>query len=365
MSEAAGPPIPPPPGPPPPPPAVARGRLPERVTGLSCASCGAPVEVEAGLRVVACTYCGTPLLVTGEPGVRRFAVAPEIDADAGRGTARRWLSSGWNKDRRLARDAQVGEAFLCFLPFFRVEADALGYALGTEERQRGSGKSRRRVEVDVERPVEKHLDRTFPALQVAEWGVQQVDLRGDRLVPFDGDGLARRGLVFSPTGSEAEIRTSALAEFRRSVDPRRGMKRVRFFWLETLRECLTVVYYPLWVVRYRFANRAYQVLVDAQDGRLAHGKAPGSDVYRALALVATEAAAAYGATTALQAGMIDDLGGVVALCLFVLFLVSFGWKRFRWGAVVEEGTGVRERRSVTAETLKSLLRGKVPEELWR
>lgn len=337
-----------------------RGRTPARssakISGLSCANCGGPLEVAPGLRVLVCGYCDTPLRVTGPPGVRRYSVAPEVGADDARDRARAWLTSGWNKDRRLQQDAEIGEAFLCFLPFFRVEADAVGYALGTEEKTKGSGKSRRRVEVDVEKEVETHLDRTLPAVQVAEWGVQKVDLGGDHLRPFDGGVLERQGLVFPPTGSEVEIRDAALARFKEEVDPRRGMKRVRFYWLRTLRERLTLIYYPLWVVRYRFRDRAYQVLVDAEDGRVAYGKAPGNDLYRAASMVLSQMVAAFAATTALQLGIIDDWVPLVLLGLFCLWILSLGWKRFRWGGEVVEGTGAVERRGPAARWIRRFAR---------
>lgn len=324
-----------------------RDRTGPKITGLSCASCGGPLEVEPGLRVLVCGYCDTPLLVTGPPGVRRLSVEPRVRSDEARETVRRWLGSGWTKDPRLEREGEVGEAFLCFLPFYRLQADAVGYALGTERRTRtvGSGKNRRTetYEVDVERPVQEHLDETFPAVNAAEWGIERIDLTGDRLRSFDADGLERLGLVFPPTGSEAEVRSAALEEFKRRVDPRPGLHRVRFFWMSTVRERLTVVYYPLWVVRYRFRGRAYQVLVDAEDGRVAWGKAPGSDVYRAAALVATQAAAAFLATTALQYRVFHHEVLLVVLALACLFLLAAGWQRFRWGGEVIQGTGVRSK----------------------
>ena len=98
---------------------------------------------------------------------------------------------------------------------------------------------------------------------------------------------------------------------------------MRFKFLETLRERLTVVYYPLWVVRYRFQERSYQVLVDAEDGSLAYGKAPGNDFFRAAMLVLTQAAALFVGTTIIQlaanfevllfVGAAADRGAVVGL----------------------------------------------------
>jgi hypothetical protein len=318
-------------------------RLSTRVRGLSCPNCGGSLEIVTGLRVTRCPYCRTPLLALSELGVRRYAVEPQIESGRARELAREWLTRGVAKDRRLRQEAEIAEAFLCFLPFFRVQADCIGFALGTEERRRtvGSGKNRRTetYEVDVERRVERSFDRTYPAVNVAEWGIRRVDLAGDRLIPFSRDLMDRLGMVFSPTGSERDVEQAALDEFKRLADPATGLKRVRFRFLETLRERLSVVYYPLWVVRYRFLERSYQVLVDAEDGALAYGKAPGNDLYRALMLVGTEAGALFLATTVLQlfglsCGSLAVVGGVS------LAIILWGWRRFRYGGVVEEGTGI-------------------------
>jgi hypothetical protein len=320
-------------------------RLPAMVRGLTCSSCGGALEVAGGLRVVLCPYCETRLLVSSEIGIRRLAVEPRIQAAKAREIVEQWLGSGWNKDSRLRREARVGEAFLSFLPFFRVEADCLGFALGTEERRRtvGSGKHRRTetYEVDVERAVQRSFDQTYPALNVAEWGLEWIDLHGDSLVPFDSSSLARQGMVFPPTLSESVVKRSALEQFREEAEPAGGLKRVRFRFLESLRERLTVIYYPLWVVRYSFDNRSYQALVDAEDGSLGSGKAPGNDIYRALMLVATQAITLFVGTTIMQL-----LGGSCGTLMFVgvpmtLFLL-WGWKRFRYGGVVVEGTGTKK-----------------------
>lgn len=318
------------------------------VQGLTCPSCGGALDVGAGLRVVDCPYCETPLLAVSEVGIRRWSVAPKLDASRAKEVAQRWLSTGWSRDRRLRRDAVQGEALLAFLPFFRMQADAMGFALGTETRRRtvGSGKHRRTqtYEVDVERSVEKSYDHTYPALDVAEWGVQKIDLQDDPLVPYDREGLKRLGMVFPPTGSEAEVKEAARRQIVSSADPSRGLTQVRFKFLETLRERFSLIYYPLWIIRYRFENRSYQVLVDAEDGSLVYGKAPGNDLYRALAMVLSQAVALFIATTIVRFIGVN-LGGLAAMGAAVLGALWWGWKKFRHGGVVVEGTGVGDQDS--------------------
>jgi len=313
------------------------------VQGLTCPSCGGTLDVAAGLRVVDCLYCETPLLAVSEVGIRRWSVSPKLDASRARQAARQWLSTGWSRDRRLRRDAVQGEALLAFLPFFRMQADAMGFALGTEVRRRtvGSGKNRRTqtYEVDVERSVEKSYDYTYPALDVAEWGVQKIDLQDDRLVPYDPEALKRLGMVFPPTGSESEVKETARRQIISSADPSQGLKQVRFKFLETLRERFSVIYYPLWIIRYRFEKRSYQILIDAEDGSLVFGKAPGNDLYRALAMVLSQAAALFVATTIVRFVGVN-LGGLAAMGAVVLGALWWGWKKFRHGGVVIEGTGV-------------------------
>lgn len=338
---------------PPPPPSTpgaepVTGDLPSRVDGLTCPSCGGALEVDSGVHVVDCPYCTQPLLALGSVGVRRFAVAPEVSAQDAQRATRAWLTSGWNKHAKLGEEAEIRETFLCFLPFFRVQADAVGAALGTEQRRRtvGSGKNRRTetYEVDVERTLERSLDRTIPALSLAEWGLSRVNLEGDRLISYDADALEAMGMVFPPTAPEREVRDAALGEFRDGIGLTSGMHRVRFEWLRTLRERLTVVYYPLWLVRYRFRERSYQVLVDAEDGSLAYGKAPGNDFYRAAMIVATSAFAALLTTGSLRGAFaMGDEGGLVLVGIaFVVSALAFGWgwSRFRHGGVVIEGSGV-------------------------
>ncbi len=371
--------IPPPPQPKPKPQPQPQPSEPEaaerRITNLSCPNCGGALEVADGLRVAHCPYCDTPLLALGELGVRRFSIQSKISASQAQETTRRWWRGGFNKDRRLAKKAETAETFLCFLPFFRTEADVLGVALGTERRTRtvGSGKNRRTETyyVDVEKQTQRHFDRTFPAVNVAEWGVRKINLGGDLLRPFDSEALAREGMVFPPTVSEAPVRQAALRFFRRTANPARGQAKTRFRFLETVRERFSVIYYPLWVVRYRFRGRSYQALIDGEDGQLAYGKAPGNDLYRALALVGSEALACFVATTILQYSVFhlslsDFTDNAVVptvigiLLLSCLGLVAWGWERFRYGGVVEEGESLHAEIDVPKSIRTMLEQGSPP-----
>jgi hypothetical protein len=310
-----------------------------KVQGLVCPKCGGAVDADAGRRVVTCPFCQTALLALGDLGVRRFSLAPKIEGAAARAKAKAWLASGVNKDQGLAKGAEIGDAVLVYLPFFRVQADVIGCALGVEQRTEGSGDNRRTVRVNVERSVSQSYDRTFAAMSVEEWGVTTVKLpSAPALEPFDEEVLQRRGMVFSPTVSESETAAAAREAFKEDADPASGLKEVHLRFLATVRERLSVLYVSLWAVRYRYRNRSYTVLVDAADCTIAYGKAPGNDFYRAVMMVGAQALACFLGTTALQHA--NDAGCVGVAGIISLLVLVAGWRRFRYGGEVIEGSGV-------------------------
>jgi hypothetical protein len=97
------------------------------------------------------------------------------------------------------------------------------------------------------------------------------------------------------------------------------------------------VYYPVWVVRYVFRERSFQVVVDGFDGKVLYGKAPGNLLMRALALVAGMAAGAFLAIDVpafflSAADNTDDLLAIVAGAFIGgLALMIGGYSRFRYG----------------------------------
>src|SRR3990172_3630048 len=53
--------------------------------------------------------------------------------------------------------------------------------------------------------------------------------------------------------------------------------------IERLGSRRALVYFPLWVARYTFRNRSYQIVVDGTSGKVLYGKAPGNIWFRAAA----------------------------------------------------------------------------------
>lgn len=322
------------------------------LTGLTCASCGGTVDVQEGRTNVECRFCGTPQAVVGERGIARVMVLNKLDRRRAGEVVRAWLSKGIRKEPALKKDAVLQEAFLAWFPFVRARLDAIGWILGIKTRRRKRGNRTETVKQPVEHAIERSVDVTMPAADMAEFGVHRVDLAGDEVLPLNDDLLRSRGMVFRPSRSLQEIgdrlKARAIAEAERD----HRLDRVSFSWLSSVRRRVNLVFYPMWVIRYGFRGRTYQVLVDAEDGSVAYGKAPGNHLWRSFCLVASCAGASFVGTTVLQHANVllrsdDGLKGLGVIGLVLAGLVYWGYRQFRHGGVVEEGTGLaRDKEEV-------------------
>jgi hypothetical protein len=276
---------------------------------------------------------------------------------------RSWFRKGIRKDPALKKEARYQEAFLAWFPFVRARFDAVGWVLGFREKKVKRGKTWKTVKEPVEREVGRTVDLTMPAADMAEFGVHRVDLTGDEVLPLDDDLLRSRGMVFRPNRSLAETGEELRSKALEQITLANKLDHVSFSWLAAVRRRAFLVYYPMWVVRYGFRGRTYQVLVDAEGGVLAYGKAPGNHFYRAFSLVGACAAACFVGTTILQhAGSFlrseNGLMGLGIVGLVLAGLIYWGYSQFRYGGVVEEGSGLEpDRVQLTAmETMSEMVR---------
>jgi len=320
-------------------------RKPKVLTGLTCASCGGTVDVQEGRTNVECRYCETPQAVVGERGIVRVMVLNRLDRKQAGDVVRGWFRKGIRKEPALKKEAVLQEVFLAWFPFVRARLDAIGWILGIRSKKRKRGNRWETVNEPVENTVERSVDLTMPAADMAEFGVHRVHLAGDEVLPLDDELLRSRGMVFRPSRSLSEIGDRLKEQAIRDAERTHRLDRVSFSWLTSVRRRIGLVYYPMWVIRYGFRGRTYQVLVDAEDGSLAYGKAPGNHLWRAFCVVASCAGAAFVGSTVLQHADVflrseDGLKGIAFVGLVLAGLVYWGYRQFRHGGVVEEGSGL-------------------------
>ena len=315
--------------------------MPDVITGLTCPNCSGALSVREGQRLVKCPYCNERSLVSGDNGVGRYQVERRVDRDHATQAVRGfWV--GLNRAFDLSRRAQITEVFLAYLPYWRAQGQMAGWLFG-EERV-GSGKTEHYEPREVQ--LMQDVDWTGAAGDVAEFGVDSIGLAGTQFKAYDPDALHHEGMVFEPTGSETDAVDSAQKDWEKQAHRQSKLDRVGQTVLHFLRRSLSLVYYPLWVGRYTYRNRAYQVVVDGYSGKVLYGKAPGNIYYRALMLVGGTGLGAFVLVDglALAVSLIgsssshSDSGSLVVLAIPVIAgaaLIYGGYRLFRWGEEIE------------------------------
>lgn len=325
----------------------------ESSQGLICPNCAGVVPVAEGLRVVQCPYCNLHSLVQGERGVRRWQVGRQVDQGRAEEAVRGFLG-GMRKARDLRRLATIDEMVLAYLPFWRVEATVAGWLFG-----------RVRKDDDETKPDEHYVFETMhwndAAVDVSEFGVHRIAVSREDLSPFDSQALHAEAMVFEPSESRTAALDEARTHFVRRARRDAAQKSTSYENIQLLRPEFALVYFPVWIGRYSYRNRTYQVVVDGASGRVMYGKAPGNILYRAVALVAGLAVGnlvlVNGTILAALAQTDDDSLGLLLLPIAVgLGLILYGYRQFRYGEEVED----KPREFQKADAEGGFLGGAIP-----
>lgn len=314
----------------------------EAIHGLACPNCGGRVNIPEGQIVVACPYCELRSLVRGERGLLRSQVPRRIDRAQAEEALKKFLSGSRAIAGDAARAARLSEAFLAYLPFWVSRARALGWAFGQEKV--GSGDKARYEAREVK--IAEEMSWNGAACDVGEFGVESLPLSGQPFEPFDAEALHAQGMVFEPIGSQSEAQAASRQDFFERVRRMARLDRVSQVFTRLVRQRMGLVYYPLWVARYLYRGRVFQVVVDGYSGQVLYGKAPGSTLYRAVVLVGGMALGAFLAidVSALAFSLGAEVNGDGGEALFAagigLLAAGFGlmaaaYRKFRYGEQVE------------------------------
>ena len=298
--------------------------------GLTCPHCGSTVPIPEGESIVICSFCNLRSIVQGAAGLIRYHLPAQINREDALGHWQHFLSSSLAIERKARRLAKSNEVFLVHLPFWHVSGEGLGWGFG--KKKVGSGKSRRYIPKEVH--VAQRLTWNKAACDVSEFGMNRVAFSERAAIPFQVDELHRSGMVFEPVGSAEETLAAAQAALEAKVRKEAHLENQTQLFVRMVNFELSLVYYPLWVVRYLVLGRAFQVVVDANTGQVLYGKAPGSLTYRAAALVLGFLLGAILAID-LPALLLTNSNNASFLILALSFLAGLlvmytGWRIFRY-----------------------------------
>jgi len=313
----------------------------QSLKGLACPRCGGMIPIPEGHVIVRCPFCELRSIVRGEHGARRYQVPVRADQQQALQALTSFLGN-----LAIARDARakssINEVFLTHLPFWSLWSRSLGWAFG--QKQVGSGDHKRYEAREVK--IVQELVWTGAACDVGEFGVQHIQLTNQPLEPFNSEGLHSSGMVFEPVGSSSEATQAAEQDFQQRVSSAAGLDRLAQLFIRFINKRFGLVYYPLWVVRYLYRGRAFQVVVDGFSGKVLYGKAPGNVLYRAAMLVGGMALGAFLAVdvpTFILMASSDSSNNdnpfvfLIAALVAGIGLMAYAYRTFRYGENYEFG----------------------------
>jgi DNA-directed RNA polymerase subunit RPC12/RpoP len=331
---------------------------PESVQGLSCPKCGGMVSIPEGQSVVRCPFCEQRSFVKGERGLRRYQAPVRVLREQAIEALQRFFSSNMAIARRAGSQSQLSEAFLVYLPFWTIWGRIAGWAFG--EKKVGSGNNRHYEPREVR--LVQEMTWTGAACDVGEFGVNNLLLTDQELQPFNPETLHNSGMVFEPVNSFSDARQAAENEFQQQINRRAGLDRLSQLFVRSFRRQQGLVYYPLWVLRYLYRGRAFQVVVDGYSGKILYGKAPGNTLYRAAVLVlgmATGAFLSIDVTALIIYGLSDSKDSPIWLALVAfgggLALMYTAYRRFRYGEQYEYRTGKAKSSPISVAGIENPL----------
>jgi hypothetical protein len=304
----------------------------EALHGLACPRCGGVVPIPEGQAIVICPFCDLRSWVSGENGVRRYQVPLRIAREQALQAYQKFLSGNMAIAGNARQQSQVSEVFLVHLPYWAAWGLGLAWTFGEEEVGSGDDKHYE----PRERQATQELSWNDAACDVMEFGVTQINLSGRPLEPFNAESLHRSGMVFEPTSSSEEALLQANKSFEDETRAKASLDRISQSFVRVLRSQLSLVYYPVWVVRYHHRGRSFQVVVDGFSGEVLYGKAPGNVLYRAAVLVGGMALGSFLSVDVsiwILQHMDDDssIAGFLIPAAAGLALMYFSYRTFRYG----------------------------------
>jgi hypothetical protein len=300
----------------------------EAVLGLVCPYCQGRLEISEGERIVLCPYCEQCSYLKGERGIIRYQIQRKVDHQAASQSLNEFLI-GPNRANGLREQAKITEMFVAYLPFWMIGSRIASWVFG-----------KKKVDKDDYRPVEvKGLYKASwntPARDVAEVGIRAAQFAGKPLELFNDEKIYEDGMVFEPMGSEQGPLREAHQYFEKEIIKRSRVNKLGSHQIRYFKERIGIVFLPLWITRYLYKERSYQVVLDGYSGEVLYGKAPGNPWFRAAVLIGAMAFGMFLMVQGTAFVLSIDFKMIALLPLFggIIIIIS-GYKKYFRGEEIE------------------------------
>lgn len=308
------------------------------LVSMTCPSCGGQVECEEGESLVICKFCDSVFSLASDEGSGKVMYKLAVDKEKALGKVKSWMKNG-PKAADLAETAVISEAYPIYLPFWRLTGRGKACVCGIEIRDGGKDKPDERI------PREALINREYVYTDIAcdtgDLGINSIRIpENAQAISFDDESIVTFGVTESRHDAYAagceKIKSEALEDGKCNMDE---IKFTRSFFFP---KGFTLVYYPFWIIRYKYEDRDYFATVDGISARIISGRAPGNAGSQSTAAGLGGALSGGALGIGLSVGLTfieSEIGigvGIVGIVASIA-IMFFAYKRFRYGDEIIEG----------------------------
>jgi DNA-directed RNA polymerase subunit RPC12/RpoP len=284
------------------------GTAQPEVHAIGCPRCGGALEISEGAALVRCAYCGGAFLARARGATIRFLAPARVTPEIAERAVRDILREP-ERPSDLATGATRVATELFYVPFWRFRATFIGRVRGKRDvfvrkpvavvqggdpETGGTGMRFEMKEVkvgteDVVEEIQEVWKASITASPLDDLGIPRLSSRRQmagglaRLSAGTGEipGLALAGdgpwdgTLIDPMIGLPDARREADEVFERFVRGRGAELAERELVHERLQERESLIFYPVYRVRFQYRGRLFDAAVDGLEGRLVRAVVPG------------------------------------------------------------------------------------------
>ena len=231
------------------------------MVNFTCPKCGAPLPVKPGTQLSVCSYCGTPSYIDRREAIFFYILPFSITEDAARAIFKRW-TAGPSCPKDMEATAEITNLKKEYFPVFRFRRTVDG----------------------------KEKIAARPARGTLLPGVHSIEIPPGDMVIFDSNAKAGGAEVLHP-----DI----------AIDSYVGE-------LEGTPIDQSLVYFPIYELKYRYNGTEYAMVIDGSSGRISVTNSPKRSSVSYVAVMAL----------AFVLGFIGTLLGFIITPIFFVLVIA-------------------------------------------
>jgi DNA-directed RNA polymerase subunit RPC12/RpoP len=242
---------------------------------ISCDHCGAPLRYSSGEIVVTCPYCGyTVVIDVGKPFTLEHALLPSnFNEKKAINLVKSWMKSSFIAPTGLALRAKFTDVQLYFLPFWIIPLTATSKYRGLFERMG--------PRIEKKGTINKRYNWVIFTQRRTEFPTREFNIPLEGRMPYDFRKIPEGAKVLNSEIGENEAIEIAKQQIKNDHQFLAEQEVDKIIEIETAFKIDDAYYLhaPVWIMRYKFKGKNYQVLLDGSKGEVIKGDIPTDSLF--------------------------------------------------------------------------------------